>query len=98
MSYALAILIALSLIGALSGPKTLAHAFAVGFDMFIQAIIWNDAGGITISSRAGIAARNGKVLGARIINFIMFNPNHCEQAILADVKRAQSALNLLQGK
>jgi len=71
------------------------HAFAVGFDMFIQDLIWDAPIGITISSRAGLAARNGKHTGAKIVNFIMANPKHCQDAIVADIKRAQQALALL---
>lgn len=90
------LLISLLIIGAISGGWL--HAFAVGFDMFIQDLIWNSATGVTISSRAGLAARNGKPLGAKIVNKIMFNPNHCEEAIVADIARANEALRILTGK
>jgi len=71
------------------------HAFAVAFDMFVQALIWDSATGVTISSRAGLAARNGKPLGAKIVNAIMLNRNHCEEAIQADIDRAHAALVIL---
>lgn len=90
------ILISLLIIGAISGGWL--HAFAVGFDMFIQDLIWNSATGVTISSRAGLAARNGKPLGSKIVNFIMCNKNHCEEAIVADIARANEALRILTGK
>lgn len=71
------------------------HAFAVGFDMFMQDLIWDAPIGITISSRAGMAARNGKHLGAKIINGIMCNSKHCQEAIAADIQRANNALIIL---
>lgn len=74
------------------------NAFAVGFDMFVQDLIWDAPIGVTISSRAGLAARNGKPLGAKIVNAIMFNQNHCETAIAADIQRANEALVLLTRK
>jgi hypothetical protein len=92
----LTILIALLVVGAVVDGWL--HAFAVGFDMFVQDLIWDAPIGVTISSRAGLAARNGNPLGAKIINFIMFNKNHCEQAITADIQRAQEAIQLLTGK
>ena len=88
--------IVLLVLGAIVGGWL--HAFAVGFDMFIQDLIWDAPIGITISSRAGLAARNGKPLGAKIVNMIMFNQNHCETAIAADTQRANEALVLLTRK
>ena len=87
------ILIILIIIGALSGGWL--HAFAVAFDMFVQALVWDSATGVTISSRAGLAARNGKPLGAKIVNFIMCSKTHCEDAIQADIDRAKNALKIL---
>ncbi len=72
------------------------HAMAVGFDMFVQDLIWDAPIGVTISSRAGLAARNGKPLGSRIVNFIMGSTTHCEDAIAADIARAKKALAVLQ--
>jgi len=86
-------LIILIIIGALSGGWL--HAFAVAFDMFIQALVWDSATGVTISSRAGLAARNGKPLGSKIVNFIMGSNTHCEDAIQADIDRAKNALKIL---
>ena len=80
--------------GAISSGGWL-HAFAVAFDMFIQALVWDSATGVTISSRAGLAARHGKHLGAKIVNFIMGSPTHCEDAIQADIERAHKALQIL---
>lgn len=90
------IFVLLLVIGAVAGGWL--HAFAVAFDMFCQDLIWDAPIGVTISSRAGLAARNGKPLGAKIVNIIMFNPNHCEQAINADTIRAKEALKILTGE
>jgi len=89
----LSILILALIIGAISGGWL--HAFAVGFDMFIQSLVWDAPIGVTISSRAGLAARNGKTLGAKIVNFIMGSSTHCEDAIQADIYRAKEALHVL---
>ncbi len=93
----LKILIVLLIIGALSSAKTLLHSFALGFDVFCQMFFWNHAIGVTISSRAGLAARRGKPFMAKIVNTIFFNKNHCEEAVVADIARAKEALILLQG-
>lgn len=92
----LLILLALLIAGAIAKAGTLLHSFAVAFDAFVQDLCWNDTLGVTISSRAGLAARNGKFWPARTINFIMLNKNHCELAIAADIQRAHAALSLLE--
>jgi hypothetical protein len=86
-------LIILLIVGAISGGWV--HAFAMGFDMFVQDLVWNDYLGVTISSRAGLAARNGKPLGAKIINALALNPRHCEEAIANDIARAKQVMELL---
>lgn len=51
--------------------------------------------GETLSGRAGTAERAGKLRGrifAPIVNFIMRNPVHCEQAIAGDIRRAQAVI------
>lgn len=88
----------LLLVGAVSGPKTLLHTFAVAFDMLIQGVGWNMPISVTLSARAGLAARNGKPLASRVICVLFFNPNHCEQAIAADIQRANEALAVLNAK
>jgi hypothetical protein len=98
MENGLYILLALLLGGAVAHGGTLLHSFAVAFDMFIQDLVWNAPIGVTISSRAGLAARNGKPLGAKIVNFIMLSQTHCEEAIQADIDRANQALGVLNGK
>jgi hypothetical protein len=88
----------LLLVGAVSGPRTLLHTFAVAFDMLVQGVGWNMPISVTLSARAGLAARNGKPLAAKIICFIFFNPNHCEEAIAADIQRANEALAVLEAE
>ena len=95
MIYTLATLL---FIGALCGPKTLLHTFAIAFDMLVQGIGWNDPISVTLSSRAGLSARRGNDKAAQIINFIFMNSNHCEEAILADIKRAETALIVLRSE
>ena len=89
------IFLALIILGALCGPKTLLHTLAVAIDMLIQGLGWNDPVSVTISSRAGLAARNGNTIWAKIICTIFFNPNHCEEAIQSDIDRANEALTIL---
>lgn len=51
--------------------------------------------GETLSGRAGAAFKEGKLRGrifAPIIDFIMRNPNHCQEAVLGDMKRAQAVI------
>jgi hypothetical protein len=92
------ILFSALLIGALCGPKTVMHTFAVAFDMLVQGVGWNTPISVTISARAGLAARNGKPFGANVINTLFFNRQHCEDAIDADIARAEEALEILRGK
>lgn len=82
-------------VGALSGKRTLLHSFAVAFDAFVQGIVYDDPSCITLSSRAGLAARSGNTKWARLIGFAFFNAQHCEQAIVADLSRAQETLRIL---
>ena len=96
MKTALIILLALLVMGAIAKGGTLLHSFAVAFDAFVQDLCWNDTLGVTISSRAGLAARRGVLWPQRIVNFIMLNKNHCELAIAADIQRAHAALSLLE--
>ena len=51
--------------------------------------------GETLSGRAGTAQREGKLRGkflAPIIDFIMMNPQHCQQAIANDILRAKAVV------
>lgn len=66
----------------------------LSLDMLASAI----TGGIpgeTLSGRAGTAQREGKLRGrvfAPIINFIMWNRNHCAEAIDGDIRRAKAVV------
>lgn len=86
------------LIGSIASPITLLHSFAVAFDMFMQSLIWNAAIGVTISSRAGLEARKGNSLPAKLIGILFFNKNHCEEAIQSDLERANKAIKILSGE
>ena len=97
MHAALLILLALLVLGAIAKAGTLLHSFAVAFDAFCQDLFWNDTLGVTISSRAGLAARRGVLWPQRIVNFIMLSRTHCQDAIATDIQRAEAALALLKG-
>ena len=60
MKIALIILLPLLILGAIAKGGTLLHSFAVAFDMFCQDLIWDAPIGVTISSRAGLAAQGGQ--------------------------------------
>lgn len=81
--------------GAFASSGTLLHSFAVAFDMLAQGLFWNSPIGVTISSRAGLSARKGNDRFARLICWVFRDPQHCEQAIAADIARANQALALL---
>jgi hypothetical protein len=91
-------LLAVLLLGALAASGTLLHTLAVMLDVLGQSIGWNSATGITISSRAGLAARAGRPFWARAIGLLFFDPQHCEEAIAADIERAREALSILTGR
>ena len=71
------------------------YSLAIGFDFMVQDILWENTIGVTISSRAGLAARSGLVWPSKIINLIMRSPTHCEDAIAQDIQRAHEALSVL---
>lgn len=51
--------------------------------------------GETLSGRAGTAQRQGKLRGrvfAPLIDFILRNPTHCQEAIAGDIRRAQAVI------
>ena len=95
MIYALAVLILLFVVGAMSGPKTLLHSFAMGLDCFMQNLICDDDLSITISARCGLLQLQGIKWPALIVNWIMRNQNHSIEAIGWDIDRAKSAIKLL---
>lgn len=74
--------------------KTYLFNVALGFDLFAS-IVFGGVPGETLSGRAGTAQREGKLRGrifAPIINWIMRNPQHCQQAIAGDERRAKAVL------
>lgn len=66
----------------------------LSLDMLASAL----TGGIpgeTLSGRAGTAQREGKLRGrifVPIINLIMWNRNHCAEAIDGDIRRAKAVV------
>jgi hypothetical protein len=82
-------------IGVLSSPKTFARYVALSFDMFFNVLT---AGmlDVTISSRAGIAAAQGKTWGKILSKFLdIFEKNHCQLAIQSDIDHAQQVIQKL---
>lgn len=62
---------------------------AVAFDQFVGVALGITRPGETISARAGLARRKGKMWGCiicRLLDFI--ERDHCELAIAADAARA----------
>jgi hypothetical protein len=66
----------------------------LGLDVLGSAIL-GGMPGETLSGRAGTAQREGKLRGkilAPIIDFIMFDPQHCQKAIAGDILRAKAVI------
>lgn len=66
----------------------------LGVDLLASAVL-GGMPGETLSGRAGTAQREGELRGrifAPIIDFIMFDPNHCQQAIAGDIARAKAVI------
>lgn len=66
----------------------------LGLDMFASTLL---AGipGETLSGRAGTAYNQGKLRGrifVPIINFLARNPQHCQNAIAGDIRRARAVI------
>lgn len=67
---------------------------ALGLDLFASAILAGKPGE-TLSGRAGSAYNQGKFRGyvfCRIINWIARNPQHCQQAVQGDIRRATAVI------
>lgn len=67
---------------------------ALGLDLFASAILGGKPGE-TLSGRAGSAYNQGKLRGrifCQIINWIMRNPQHCQQAVQGDIRRATAVI------
>lgn len=82
-------------VGALAGPSTLLHNLALTIDVAAQSLGCNRVLCITISSRAGLAARRGRDIWSSFICLVFWNQQHCEDAIRADVERSLDSLQLL---
>jgi hypothetical protein len=82
------------------------HTFAFKalfyFDQFVAALLWRQPG-LTISSKCGLAMRHtepglsnrAKRWLGRILNWI--DTDHCEKAIVTDIRHAHAALRTLYG-
>lgn len=67
---------------------------ALGFDLLASAILGGKLGE-TLSGRAGSAYAQGKLRGrifCPIINWVLRNPQHCQQALRGDILRAQAVI------
>lgn len=74
--------------------KSYLFNLALALDLLGSAIL-RGMPGETLSGRAGTAQREGKLRGrilAPIIDFIMRDPAHCDQAIAGDIRRAQAVV------
>ncbi len=68
---------------------------ALALDILGSAIL-GGMPGETMSGRAGTAQREGALRGrilAPVINFIMRDPNHCQEAIAGDMRRAAAVIS-----
>jgi hypothetical protein len=66
----------------------------LGIDM-LGSTITGGIPGETLSGRAGISKRRGKLSGrifSAIIDWLARNPNHCEEAIANDIRRATAVI------
>lgn len=71
----------------------------LAFDVFVSALL-NGKPGETLSGRAGSAYLEGKWRGkfwCPIINAIMRDPHHCQNAVRGDITRAEAVI-IDQGK
>lgn len=67
---------------------------ALGLDLFASAVLGGNPGE-TLSGRAGSAYEQGKLRGrifCPLINFVMRDPQHCQQARLGDILRARAVI------
>lgn len=62
---------------------------AIAFDQFLAVLLCIGNPGETISGRAGIARREGKLWGCVLCRFLdAIERNHCELSIAGDLARA----------
>lgn len=91
---ALILFLALLVGGAIAAQATILHTFAVAIDVFVENLGYNRVGCVTLSSRAGLAARQGDARWERLIE-LLFGHGHCEQAIAVDAARNIDSLKVL---
>lgn len=86
------IVIALVAIGIFAGKTTFARYVALAFDMFWN-VLSGGRVGVTISSRAGVAATQGKKWGILLSWFLdKLEKDHCTLAIQGDIDRAKAVI------
>ena len=74
--------------------KTYVFNVLLALDVLGSALL-NGMPGETLSGRAGTAQREGRLRGrilAPIIDWIMRDPNHCQEAIAGDIARAKAVI------
>lgn len=79
---------------ALAGHSSYCFRVALGWDVLLSAYTGGQPGE-SLSGRAGSSLLAGKLRGrifVPIINWIMRNPNHCQQAIQGDIARAKAVI------
>ena len=65
----------------------------LGLDLFASSLTGGSAPGETLSGRAGTKALQGHSFWQNLINCVMRNPNHCQEAIKGDIARAQAVID-----
>jgi hypothetical protein len=91
----LILLTLLILVGIFSARNTFTRYVAVSFDMFVNVLTLGMLD-MTISTRAGIAAAQGKIWGKLLSKFLnIFETDHCQKALHADLTRAENLIKVL---
>jgi hypothetical protein len=86
------IIVLLVTAGIFSGLKTFARYVAIAFDMFVNVLTAGSLD-VTISSRAGVAAEQGKLWGRVLSRFLdLLEKDHCQLAIQSDIDRAKQTI------
>lgn len=87
--------ISATIVGIFSGGNTFTRYIALAFDIFWNVLTGGHLG-ITISSRAGIAASEGRKWGIWLSGLLSkFDENHCQKAIQNDIDRAWEVIKEL---
>lgn len=93
--YFTGVILALVAVGIFAGKSSFARFIALAFDMFWNVLTGGKVG-VTISSRAGVAASQGKKWGLMLSWFLdKLEKDHCKLAICGDIDRAKSVINTL---